>query len=1046
MSHLSLSVLGDFQILKDDVPIRSFESDKVRALLAYLAVEANRPHKRDTLIGLLWPDYPEQAARHSLRQALFNLRLALGDHTASPPYLLISRDAIQFNTESDYSLDLSQFDSLYPWKRNQGWVGGGSAGVIGQLEEMANLYHGEFLQHFYLEDSAEFEEWILAQRERVHQQMMHALTCLADEYERCGEYQLARGYASRQLELDPWREEAHSQMMRLLALDGQRSAALAHYETCRKVLADELGVEPSPQTLELYERIRLGSLTSTPAVPSDTAQSVIQPLPVPLTPFFGRDQELAEIARLVAKPECRCITLVGPGGIGKTRLALQIAEQHQIAFTHGAAFVQLVSTASVEAVIPAIARSIGFALSGSVDPKIQLLHYLQTKHMLLVLDNLEHLLTDGPLDGTIGELVIEILETASEIKLMTTSREALNVQGEWSFEVQGLDYPGQEHIDGVDHYSAVALFFQRAQQARPGFVVNDDEKQAGVRLCQLVEGMPLAIELAATWIRVLSASEVVAEIERGLDFLNASMRDLPERHRSMRAVFDHSWQTLSADEQRVLGRLSVFRGGFQRQAAEQVAGASLTILSSLVIRSLVRRTSAGRYDLHELVRQYAASKLAEDLDDLQSVQERHSAYYLSRLEEQDRGLRGKHQKDFATELTAEIDNLRAAWEWAIANRSYVLVYRVSFTLCYLFSMFSWLKEGENTFRRSAQSLRQSLPGDRPDRVEQETAFHAMMAHCAYFTFRQGRSEEAYKILGPSVTYLQACPDPSGAMYALWYCGVVCWELGKFSESSENDRACVQLAQQYGDRWWQAISTEFLGVVAHDQGDYSQAHVYLNEALASFREAEDPFMIAHALSYLSRTLRALSAYDEAERMLHEGLSVSRAMNYRLGVALSLDALALVRYAQRHYEEAQKLFMESAGLFHEMGDSYRLSKTLNHQGLNAIALNQTAEAYDAFTTALRMALAGGLLPTVLYSLVGLVVLNTQQKASQERLELVIYILQHPASAQETKDLAAKLQDEIEVKLSKEEIEAAQQSAVSKSLDEVVHQALSESNEVG
>jgi DNA-binding SARP family transcriptional activator len=451
MPHLAVSVLGEFQVSIDDVPISSFESDKVRALLVYLAVEANRSHRRETLVGLLWPDCPEQVARHNLRQALFNLRLALGDHTAKPPYLLITRDAIQFNQESDYSLDLDQFNGYFvAWGKNRSRERLEESSLLTQLEAMAQLYRGDFLQQFFLGDSAEFEGWVLVQREILHQRIIEALTCLADLYEQQAGYETARRYAMRQLDLDPWREEAHCQIMRLLALDGQRSAALAQYENCRKVLAEELGVEPSPKTRDLYEQIRAGTLKpkAEPAAPVPFAP--VHNLPVPLTPFVGREHELDDLARLIADPDCRCITLVGPGGIGKTRLALQAANQHVNEFAQGTAFIPLASVGSVDAVIPAIATGIGFAFSGPADPKIQLLNYLRGKQMLLVIDNVEHLLVGGPDPGTIADLLIEILQQVAQIKLLITSREVLNLQGEWPFEVQGLAFPGPEQRDGLD--------------------------------------------------------------------------------------------------------------------------------------------------------------------------------------------------------------------------------------------------------------------------------------------------------------------------------------------------------------------------------------------------------------------------------------------------------------------------------------------------------------------------------------------------------------------------------------------------------------------
>lgn len=1028
MAHLTVNVLGEPQVLLDDVPIQSFESDKVRALLAYLVVESDRPHSREALIGLLWSECTEEAARHNLSQALFNLRLALGDHTAKPPYLLISRSSIQFNQESDYSLDLALFNNLFARgdkKRNQ-------ENAVSALEKMVDLYQGEFLKHFYIADSTEFEDWIVVQRETSRQQMMSALTYLANEHELLGDYQAACRYAEKQLNLDPWREEAHYQIMRFLALDGQRSAALAQFENCKNVLATELGVEPSAKTRELYEQIRLGTLQVKDKSLSHTLAVVTPNLPMPLTPFFGREQELTDLAQRLDDPECRCITLVGPGGIGKTRLALQIANRQKHKFADGSAFIPLTSVESLSAVIPTIASAIHFAFYGPIDPKIQLLNYLRDKQMLLIVDNVEHLLVGHNLQGTIAELLMEILQQATKIKLLVTSRELINLQEEWSFEVQGLPFPSMKSDNGFDAYSAVALFIQRARRANPGLEMND--KASVARLCNLVEGMPLAIELAATWVRILSPLEIANEIEKSVDFLNAQMRDLPERHRSIRAVFDQSWRMLSNKEKRVLATLSIFRGGFQRQAAEKVAGATIQILSSLVTRSLIRRTATGRYDLHELIRQYAASKLAEDTQEMELAQERHSSYYLGVLEEQGVRLQSHQQKEAVAELTGDMDNIRAAWDWSIATHEFIRLYQVSARLMHLFEVRNWFKEAEVTFRRTADSLRASVGSSGLDLAHQ-VALHGMLAHWGFFQFRLGKGEEAYNILSPSAAFLRTSAASFAAVYSHLYLGINCWILGKLAEAKESYQISRALAREYGARWHEALDSEFLGGVAIEQGEYEQARQYLNEALAILRELGDPSMTAHALSYLGRTMQLLGKHSESERLLRESLELSREHGYRVATGLALDGLGELAYAEGRYEEAHSFFSESASLFQEMGDIHRLSRTLNHRGQNSISLGDTAGAQNDLRAALRMAYEGGWIPTVLYALTGLAALEVQRKATSNTLEMVHYILQHPASSQETKNLAANLRVRLEAKFSQKETEAAEQRVASKKLDEVV-----------
>jgi predicted ATPase/DNA-binding SARP family transcriptional activator len=1039
MAHLTINILGALQILIDNVPVESFESEKVRALLVYLAVEGDRAHPREALIGLLWPDSTEETARHNLSQALFNLRLAIGDHRAKPPYLLITRNQIHFNRESDYSLDLDQFNGYFDaWGKNQSRESTDASSLLPQLEEMVKLYRDEFLQHFSLADSAEFEDWILVRREALRQHMMNALTYLANEYEQRRNFQAARCYALHQLGLDPWREEAHYQIMRVLALEGQRSAALAQYETCKRVLTEELGVEPSAKTRDLYEQIRSGRLKTRDKTPANIPSIPIHVLPVALTPFIGRDQELANLDRLISDPACRCITLVGPGGIGKTRLALQAADHHWNAFADGAAFIPLASVGSIEAVISAIASAIRFAFYNPSDPKVQLLNYLRDKQMLLIVDNAEHLLVEDLHRGTIADLLIDILQGARQIKLLVTSRESLNLQGEWLFEVEGLDFPSGEQGQEVETYGAVSLFVQRAQRARPGFQMNVEDKTSIARLCRLVEGMPLAIELAATWVRLLSPTEIEAEVENNLDFLNVQMRDLPERHRSMQAVFDHSWQMLSSQEKQVLAKLSIFRGGFQRQAAEQVASASLSVLSSLVMRSLLRRTVAGRYDLHELIRQYTALKLAQDPSEVHAAQERHSLYYLSMLKENDAKLRSAHQKEAMTELAGEIDNIRTAWYWAAEHQLIEPLYRVSFTMMLLFGLRNSLRQAESLFERTVQGLRASNPEPETAQIH-EVALNAMLAHYGYFKLRLGAAGEAYTILAPTAAILPKSADPSAALYALWFFGANCWVLGKYSEARESLANCVKIAQEYGDRWFESSAALYLGIVAHDEGEYSLAWQYLSNALAIMRELGDPSMIGLTLRNAGRTAQALGRLNDAEQFLHSSLELSRETDHHLGTGQALDSLGQLTYAQGRYAEAQTFFLEAANQFREMGDRMSLSRVLCHQGFNSLALQKWIDARIAFQDALKTAQEGGIIPVALNALIGLAALQVQQQVSQETLALIRFILEHPSSNQETKDLAKQLKLEVESKLTLEEIELAQERAGSRNLDEFAAQFL-------
>ncbi|MGD8473705.1 MAG: BTAD domain-containing putative transcriptional regulator, partial [Anaerolineae bacterium] len=531
MARLSVRLLGTLQVTLDGTPLTGFESEKERVLLAYLIEESQQPHRREKLAGLLWPERPEAAARGNLRRVLSNLRRLLGDRTPSgPPFLLITEQTVRFNPACDAWVDILTFARLLRPLRRQPST---------QLEEAIRLYHGDFMEGFSVADSPACEEWMLLCRERYQRLMMEALHRLVEEYERQGSFECALELAWRQLDLEPWWEEAHQQLIRLLALSGRRSEALAQYVKCRRVLAEELAAEPSPETTSLYEQIRDQRLAV--SVPSP------QPWPgpthnLPLTsgPFVGREAEVSAIQAYLQDPACRLLTLVGAGGMGKTRLALEAVvdwiSRRRKDEVEGATLVSLPPLQAAEAILPAIAQAISFPLSPGRDPGQQLLDYLAHRRWLLILDGFEHL-PDGA--GFVGEL----LRTTPQVKVLVTSRVRLNLHDEHCLPIAGIRFPERipEDPQQARSFAAVNLFLEAAHRVRPGFQPADVDLAEISHICRLVQGMPLGILLAAAWIGVLPPAEIAAEIGQGPGFLRADWPDVPERQRSIRAVFDRSW-------------------------------------------------------------------------------------------------------------------------------------------------------------------------------------------------------------------------------------------------------------------------------------------------------------------------------------------------------------------------------------------------------------------------------------------------------------------------------------------------------------------------
>ncbi|MBC7809827.1 MAG: AAA family ATPase, partial [Burkholderiales bacterium] len=462
-------------------------------------------------------------------------------------------------------------------------------------------------------------------------------------------------------------------------------------------------------------------------------------LPSQTMPFIGRGDEITAIAQRLTDHTCGLLTLVGPGGIGKTRLALEVA--NTIAETpivvDGVHFVDLQPISSGDLLVVAMAHAVGVLLSGSEDPRSQLLSYLNGRKTLLLLDNFEQLL--GNVD-----LLADILKIAPDIKLLVTSREALNIQEEWVWQVGGLQVPDHQHGQSIESYSAVQLFVERAHRTRKDFALTGQELPI-TRTCQLVEGMPLALELAASWTKALSCTEIADEIQRSLDFLTTNTRNMPERHRSMQAVFDHSWRLLTQAERESFPRLSVFRGGFRREAAKQVAGASLAILAGLVDKSFLRLSASGRYEVHELMRQYGDEHLNAVTDAKEDAQHCHCVYYASFLHQRQVTLRGPQQAFALDEIEDELDNVRLSWQWAVEHGMADAIHQSMHSFYVFCHIRAQAAEGERLFDLAFK------------RFEHEDS--AMLAYIilarlilAWFNGRQGQANDYPKAIQLAYTY------------------------------------------------------------------------------------------------------------------------------------------------------------------------------------------------------------------------------------------------------------------------------------------------------
>jgi predicted ATPase len=526
------------------------------------------------------------------------------------------------------------------------------------LDAAVAHYAGDLLPGFTC-DSLAFEEWLRLERERLHQLALEAMFEAAQDHLAAGRLDKAQGLARRQLALEPWREPAHRQLMQAHALAGDRAAALAQYETCRALLWEELAVEPAPETTALREAITAGRYG-----PVATNETIRPPrprrhnLPADLTPFIGREHELEQIDHLLTAERQRLVTIVGPGGMGKTRLALAVGAALRERYEDGVYFVDLTPLSRAADIPQAIAIALSYqAPDRAVALEPQLLAALNHQQLLLILDNFEHLL-----DG--ATLVSAMLQACPRLSVLATSRERLNLAGESRYELGGLEFPDEVSVEDALTYTAVQLFVASGRRARPGFAVTPANVTDVTHICRQVQGMPLALVLAAAWLELLTPAEIAAEIAHGLDFLAVELGDLPARQRSLHAVFDCTWQMMPPEGRAIMATLSVFHGGFSRDAAEQVAGANLRLLLTLANQSLLQRRPDGRFTMHELLRQFAAARRRESRGS-EEAELAHACYFARLVKTELDRLRDDAPVYVPERLAGDAENIYRAWFYAI---------------------------------------------------------------------------------------------------------------------------------------------------------------------------------------------------------------------------------------------------------------------------------------------------------------------------------------------------------------------------------------------
>jgi predicted ATPase/DNA-binding SARP family transcriptional activator len=968
MSELRFFLLGSPHLDYDNTPVK-LTRRKVIALLAYLAVTGQQ-HSREKVATLFWPDFEATSAYAYLRNALWLVK-----QTALEPWLEIEQDMLGIRRDNSLWVDVTHFEAkLAACKRHPHAEYEVCQDCISLLTEAVMLYQDDFMTGFTLEDSPDFDEWQFFQTESLRRAMTGALAKLVRWHTQHKEPDVALNYARRWQSLDPLHEGAQRHLMMLYAQMDQRATALHLYETLIRELRTQ-GLKPAEETVTLYQRIRsgdiplvtehfkkLGKSTPPPDVPKDQpihdTQIIIPRHNLPLLPtaFVGRAAELAELRQLLDNPEVRLITLTGPGGIGKTRLALRAAEESIASFPDGVFFVPLAAVDIPDRIISTLADVLGVVLyqqgmiMSQTQPSrhLEMALYLRDKKVLLVLDNLEQVLSGVP-------ILAEIIQETQSVKLLVTSREKLKVQGEWVLELRGLRFPEEVHAEDAASYSAVNLFLERAQRINHNFTPNTDELAAIVRICHLVQGMPLGLELAAAWTNLLTCHEIAEEIAISLDFLAIALRDLPERHQSLRAVFTHSWDLLTQEERSCYCALSVFRGGFTRAACADVAGASLPILASLMDKSMLYRSASDRYEILGVLRQYAGEQLSTKPEQSDILHDRHSNYYLRVLAQLETALKGPGKDAAFGQLAAleviqnDLGNILAAWRWGVEHNKTAAIHTACVSLGLFCDIRSRFRDGLELFREAIMAfdrpgveiipellgLLLGIQGEYLSRLsmpEAITSFQrgitlldkcesgmelALVNVLSTYASKWLTPHEIEHRLNDSLAIYKSKNDLWGMALTL---GIMAERLDliiKNNRESARQHALqsLEIRQQIGDRWGIAIALFTLAAIAEINGAFEDARDYYQQSLDVREELKELNGAAFCIGNLGRMAYQLGDLQEAYRLHQQSLATFREIGARQWIPGNLEALAPIVYKLGNLTEAKSLLIEACAMRRE-----------------------------------------------------------------------------------------------------------------------------------
>jgi DNA-binding SARP family transcriptional activator/predicted ATPase/Flp pilus assembly protein TadD len=956
MRSLQLDFLGQPRFQLDGELLPGLATDKWVGLLAYLSLPQEQM-TRLQLEALFWPDSATEQAQGSLRTAVYAINKQLGNP------LQTTRKLVWFAPAQAVIVDVIRFRALI------------QQGDLVSLQTAVSLYRGEFLAGIMAVDAPEFETWLRQERENLRLEMLTALEQLQELYVQNGRLREASQTMRHLLQIEPWHEPAHQQLMRLLARQGDYNGAIKQYQQCQAMLATELGVAPMPETEALYQRIV--------ALRQRPPHNQLPTLPLPLV---GREPELEVLTRLLADPVCRLIAITGMGGIGKTSLALATAHQHNRHFLDGITFVSLAELDTAVLLDTAVAEALHIHIPAGSPPRATLCHQLQSQERLLILDNVEQLLPQTE------ELVQALLNAAPALKIILTSQQKPRLRASL-LPLTGLPLPDLTET-AVAPTAATTLFSYHARRSQPTFSLSHNWPQV-VQLCHLLQGSPLGLELAAAQLDSFDCADLVARLQDQLDELQVDFQDMPPRHRSLRALFSHAWRQLPPAEQAALANLAVFRGGFTIAAADTITQVDKATLHSLLAKSWLLSQNARFTLIHPLIRRLVLEQLGTE-----TAVYNHHALYFSQL------LQANGQDELPIpQLLPELDNIQAMWHYALVQQQTDLLRDAAHGLARLYVAINQFAAGHLLFEQAVNRLHQTTIAQ-----TDPLAWGTLLSRYAVFLLRTGRLTAAETQLTQSLAVLRPTGDTKEIAFALNLLGTVSIQAGQFETAVTLLTECAHLYRQLAEPALLLKPLVNLGSAQMRLGHYTTAIDHLHEALPLAQQLNDQRGLTHIYNNLGANYLILGDLATAHAQFTACLPLTEATDYHMVRVVVEQNLAEVCYKQGDWAQAIRHCEASLSLGAKIDDPVQPIRAQKIYALALYAQGKRARAWSLLCQAAESGRAIAAWPTLLDALVGVAQLWLTEGETAVAAELLTAIYHHPATEQQHIQEAASLLAEL------------------------------------